>query len=382
MTGSAWPSFSLLAAAVLVATLLATLPTAPPAPSASFVTYRVRSVVDGTPPQDAMQLEGTFFAPDAAEPLILRGEGEPWGLLGVYGRHGEDPPYGVLEFYRGGTPIGRRADFFVEVTGVCRSPETGRLSLLLHTWDGAVSIPGGIRAATYEPETGRIEVRTVLDAVEYDDLEGLTEVVHCGPGEQVWSGRPGAVAGVFRPCACSFEALWRLDALAAELPEALGDTSHLELEAFSDAFLDGTAAQQFVADGPVVSDAALTAFLDRVSRLGPGSPLIFRRLDSPRFGLVSVRYERPIWGSYQLLLVRARGADAWRATYAASVSSRSFQFAELLGFADATHATLDVCVDDCDWWGRRARVVLDLASLTARPAPTSDVPTGSDPTGR
>ena len=83
-----------------------------------------------------------------------------------------------------------------------------------------------------------------------------------------------------------------------------------------------------------------------------------RRFESSTYAIVSLTFldRTSAYGSFQQVFARRLSEDMWTRVHSINGNQKSFNSAEIHGFIDDDTLDINMCVDDCDWWGRHERV--------------------------
>ena len=302
------------------------------------------------------KINGAFFFEDSFESIILRHESDESGYW-------DDE----VTFFRGNHEIGRFKMYRISVEGLCRSPDTSRLSLLINAWPGTPTIPGGLFAATFNRPTGLIVFTEIFDVVQDERTAESMGAVKCTGEQKIWpESKLDGPAEIFIPCDCRIEEILSFDYFAALLSDMISDRDELEIEGFPASFLNG---EGYNLNIEILDDEKISNFLRIVSELPAESSLSVNKIESPQFVIVAVTYSRGVWDSYQYIIVKDKNEQwdtTWRAIYSASYSSKSPNVAKILGFDSPAKIRVEMCIHDCQWWGLDGIVEIDLQSFIVR----------------
>ena len=239
-----------------------------------------------------------------------------------------------LEFYHDGALIdvlngGLLSNY---INGACLDPETGLLKIVMHSWDGGTTDPG-TTSVVYFDSNKRIIQKTVAW------LEGSVPTFLCSEGESSWQW-----GGHFLPCQCVGRAV--RDAYFTTMDEVVR-----EIRRFIKPDID-----------------TFSSLLSRIARIEPftqwdnTSSFDVQRFESSRFTVAVITYTDylNVYNCEQTTYVRRRTDDFWVPVYAAEVSSKGFNTLEIHGFIDDENLDIDMCVANCDWWGKYDRVTMNV----------------------
>lgn len=269
--------------------------------------------------------------------------------IGVYAKNEEGSPLGIftygsqrLEFYHDGALIdvlhgGHRRN---GINGACLDPETGLLKIVMHSWDGGATDPG-ITSVVYFDPNKRIIQKTVAW------LDGYVPTHLCSGGESSWQW-----GGHFLPCQCIGRAVSdayspTLDKVVLNIPRFKPDNDGVQRRIKIDTF---------------------SSLLSRIARIEPftqwdtTSSLDVQHFESSRFTVAVITYtdRLNVYNCEQTTYVRGRTDDFWVPVYAAGVSSKGFHTLKIHGFIDDENLDIDMCVANCDWWGKYDRVTMNV----------------------
>ena len=246
----------------------------------------------------------------------------------------------TLEFYRDDTPVDTIVDND-SVLGIetCLDPYSQRLKLLTHRWSGAASDPGTSWVMSYSDD-GTID-REIVKRRDIPD-----NFASCSGDQASWMW-----GSQFEPCRCGgrlIETTYNdtVDSVVDEI-KSMGD--------------DPANLQHY-------EDARLSNLVERIGAIGQfvkwdwNVDFGIERFGSDRFEIVAIEYVDELFpeNSVQLILARPLDRDLWTRLYRNAASPKSRQFAYVHGFVDNKTLDLNVCQEDCDWWGRHERVHWDL----------------------
>ena len=314
------------------------------------------SPLQGSPLSSEFSLTGPFFQASEAERLTIRAI--PGGFTDADVDLATLSPedrfiYGSqrLEFYRDDELIyvDENSQHSNDITGVCLDPSSGQLKILMRTWSGSATYPPNTLAVHYVPGVGIVE--EFLDSSQHG-----SRILDCSKDESQWQW-----GGHFLACQCAGRAgkdvyYSALDGLASDI------------ERFGGVREDSQGR---------INEATFSSLLSRLSELDPFvrwdalSSFDVQRLDSEKFTVVALTYtahDRP-YSSVQSLFVRRRTEDFWTPIYQAPLSSKGIHTVTLYGFLDEQTVDLKMCVENCDSWGKSARVKKNLEEWTENVAP-------------
>ena len=308
------------------------------------------SVVKGPTPYSEFSITGPFFQAQKADRIKIRAVPAEYAFSGGLADTANIAPqkffaYGsqLLEYYHEGTLVyvDNNRQYLNRIDGVCLDPESGRLRILIYSWGGGATSPGGRYVVFFVPNVGFVQKSAAW-------IEGPMRLVDCNESE---SGRQAD--GRFLPCRC------------------IGRAS----ESTYNSTLDEVKRRLYRLnyrrdDAPTrINDDAFSSLLSRISRLKPfvqwdaQSRLDVQRVESTKFTVVTITYAdlANIYGSAQTTFVRRRTDDFWVSVYDAPVSSKGFNKVTVHGFVDDENLDLEMCVEDCGWWGRYDRLNRNVA---------------------
>ena len=295
-------------------------------------------------------ITGPFFRRKGRDTLMIKAiqdsnpsynavrDSNPWNPdnPAAFLRYGTDS----LEFYRngslfysGGPFLGGTSNDFL---GVCLDPKSQRLKLLTSSWSGGASDPANAWVLWFSDEHGidysRLSAR---DSVSADSVD-------CAEDEILWQW-----GSRFRPCSCIGPA--GNDDYRSTKRRLLGDIE---------------AATAVSGDSPSIDHDVLSTLVDRISifqsfaRWDLDSEIGVERFQSEKFEILEINYRHFLLADYpfQFVLARVAEHEDWRLLYEKPWSPKVNNRATIHGFTDEETLDLDVCVDDCTWWGRHKRV--------------------------
>ena len=261
-------------------------------------------------------------------------EGSPLGIF-TYGSQ-------RLEFYHDGALIDvlHGSSYTNRIKGACLDPETGLLKIVMHTWNGGATDPGTTSVVYFGPNK-----RIIYKIAAW--LEEEVPTFLCSGDESSWQW-----GGQFLPCQCIGRAVSdayspTLDDVVLEIPRFKPDNDGVQRRIKIDTF---------------------SSLLSRISRIEPftqwdtTSSLDVQRFESSRFmvAVITYRDHLNVYNCEQTTYVRRRTDNFWVPVYAAQVSSKGFHALTIHGFIDDENLDIDMCVADCDWWGKYDRVTMNV----------------------
>ena len=306
------------------------------------------ATVEGPPEYYTFSLTGPFFEAGEADTLTIRGVPDNYSEFEGMDEETKaevGPEYYFIydaeqwEFYRNGDYVGSiNSGYRTEITGLCLSPESERLKLLVHAWGGGATSPGSSLSVFYEPGEGMHEnVHYARDAfgpglVDCRDNESINE-----------QGRP------FRPCLCTGSAGNRL--------------YHSTLEQLRSDITQAASTDED-ARPRTIGDDTFNALLSRAVRLEPFiwwdaySHLDVQRFESPKYAVVSLTLldRTSVYGSFQQVFVRRLSEDVWTEVFNQQSSRYGFNTATIHGFHDESTVDLEMCFEqgpDADYQCQR-----------------------------
>lgn len=249
-----------------------------------------------------------------------------------------------LEFYHDGALIDVVKGGLVtnRITGACLDPETGRLKIVLQSWDGGFSDPGDASVVYFDSNR-----RVVKESVHW--YGGQVPMLLCSEGESSWQW-----GGQFLPCQCIGRAVKNAHSTTM-------DDVVRELNRFS--------SEHDSARTRIDSDS-LSSLLSEISRLKPvtqwdaTASLEVERFESSKFAVAVITYTNHahVYEGVQTTLVRQRADDSWQLMYFKEGARRGFNPLKIHGFVDEETLDISKCVAWCDSWdGTYERVTENIA---------------------
>lgn len=255
----------------------------------------------------------------------------------------------------------------VEFAGVCVTAES-RLAILASHWNGSATLESSLMAYQYEGSNGNFSEVVVdlygggaylddedkLNGEEFgqglaDQTSDRFEPIHCRPSESLF-GEDGVA---FTPCLCDLDKIIEIEELEETVSTALKASEDLSIASFSEEFFEGEIAQFSTMS---ISDKEVQSALKKIDSI-KGLPFYIHRMESYSSEVISIVYEKLIYDSFSVLLMRDKGSDDWHAVYTATPSSKGFHPPELISLSDNGILRTNMCLEGCDWWGNRFGVV-------------------------
>ncbi|MDG3085903.1 hypothetical protein P7F88_07250 [Vibrio hannami] len=250
----------------------------------------------------------------------------------------------------------------VEFVGVCATAKSEPAILASH-WNGSATLESSLVAFQYDKDTGGFN-EIVVDLygigayfgedgkfeVEKSDQDNelamqLFEPIQCREGEELLR-RDGAS---FIPCLCDLDKLQEISEFQSSVAERLKAVEQIAISSFGDAFYEGEASSQTTY---LIGNSDVQGVLTKLDSY-PNLPFYIEHMESDSVEVISLVYEKPIYDSFAILLMREVDSSQWHAVYSAQPSSKGFHPPELQSLNQDGTLTVSMCLDGCDWWGNR-----------------------------
>ncbi|MDE2887473.1 MAG: hypothetical protein OXR72_04605 [Gemmatimonadota bacterium] len=307
---------------------------------------------EGAPLASEFTITGPFFQTQKADRIQIRAVLPEWSLYRspLPGDRADIRPldaftYGSqqLEFFheealidvlKGGLVTNR-------IKGACIDPESGRLKVILRSWDGGASDPGETRVIEFDPNK-RIIAKTVAW------YEGDVPMLRCSEGESSWRW-----GGRFLSCQCAGRASG--DAYSTAMENIVRETGRFNTD------VDGAQTR--------IDSEIFSSLLSRISRLEPfarwdaTSSLEVERFESSGFAVAVITYtdHAQVNNCVQITCVRRKTDAFWVPVYVAPVTPKRFNRLKIYGFIDDENLDVHICVAHCGFWEDYDRVTRNVA---------------------
>ncbi|WP_375748530.1 hypothetical protein [Vibrio sp. HN007] len=243
----------------------------------------------------------------------------------------------------------------IEFAGVCLTQKS-ELAILVSQWGGSATLEASLIANRYNRLDGTFDEVIVdlygggayLDEEESIDVNGAN-FIQCGPSQKTYS----TDGSDFIPCRCDLDRIEEIAVLEQSVTEQLKVTEKITIDNFEESFFDGEIHNQSTT---VVGDEQLQKTLTDLQSIG-GLPYEIRQFTNSFIDAMTIVYNKPMYDSFSVLLMREKSSKDWHLVYGSLPSSKGFHPPELFQINEDNSISAHMCLEGCDWWGNRFGLV-------------------------